>query len=541
MRKGFLGSIAALAAGAGTAWGQYPAPVAPAGGPPPAAMAPAAIGPAMSGAGPAMGAALGPVSGEHGPNPVLMPPIAVGPPGDPMGLGPTATLGPPPGPMYPNPGPYTAPMYQPAPSSYGTPTHAWFTGEYLLLFNTSQPGPGIPLLTTGSPNQAGVLGQPTTTALIGGGEINYGGISGFRLGAGFFGDADRRFGFDFSSMYAAPKQYSKTFDANSGSAGAGGVNSGGASGSIVGAGIPVLARPFIDTNTGNTSLVIVAPNLPGLTPNSEVLAVGRANVNTRSSFWSADPAAIWNVYRAAPESRFGVSIDALVGYKYAQLNEEYVISSQTLLRGVTVVPQFTTGPFGVPVLTGFISVPDPIGVGGVVTASPSTIDIADRFVTTNRFNGGDFGLRMNARYGVFNVSATGRVAIGNMHQTLRVRGVTSFQNTDNGRNGFAYAGLYANASNIGTFTNDEFAVIPDLNLTVGVNLTRCLSMYVGYNFVYLNKVIRPGNQLNPLIDATTVPFSTAYGNAGGVPSPLKGLIQDDFTIQGVSFGFGLKY
>ena len=539
MRKRFLGSIAALAAGAGTAWGQSPVPVVPVGGPQPAVMAPAAIGPAMSGAGPAVGAALGPVAGEHGPNPVLMPPIAVGPPGDPMGLGPTATLGPPPGPMYPNPGPYTAPMYQPAPTSYGTPTHAWFTGEYLLLFNTSQPGPGVPLLTTGSPNQGGIPGAPTTTALIGGGEINYGGISGFRIGAGFFGDADRRFGFDLGTMYAAPKQYSKTFDANSGSAGTGPFGTPG--GALVGSGIPVLARPFIDANTGLfTSLVVVAPNLPGVTPGSTVLSVGLANVNTRSSFWSADPAAIWNLYRAAPESRFGVSIDLLAGYKHAQLNEEYVISSQTLVRGATLVPQFVTGPFGVPVFNGFLAIPDPVSVGGVTTASPSTIDIADRFVTTNRFNGGDFGVRMNARYGIFNVAATGRFAVGNMHQTLRVRGVTSFQNTDTGRSGFAYAGLYANASNVGTYSNDEFAVIPDLNLTVGINVTRCLSMYVGYNFVYLNKVIRPGNQLNPVIDPSIVPFSTAYGNAA-VPSPLKGLVQDDFTIQGVSFGFGLKY
>lgn len=539
MRKGLLGSIAALAAGAGTAWGQSPAPVVPVSAAP-AVMAPAAIGPAVSGVGPAVGGAVGPVN-EAGPNPVLMPPIAVGPPGDPMGLGPTATLGPPPGPMYPNPGPYAAPLYQPGPTSYGTPTHAWFTGEYLLLFNTSQPGTGYPILTSGSPNQAGIVGQPTTTVLIGGGDINYGAISGFRLGGGFYGDADRRFGFDFSSMYAAPKQYSKTYDANSQNAGPPTVGGVTGTGPLTGAGIPVLARPFIDTNTGATSLVVVAPNLPGVPATNTVLAVGKANLNTRSSFWSADPAAIWNVYRASPESRFGLSIDALVGYKYAQLDEEYVVSSQTLLRGVTLVPQFTTGPFGVPVLTGVLTVPDPVGVGGTLTRSPSTIDIADRFVTTNKFNGGDFGVRMNARYGIFNVAATGRFAIGNMHQTLRIRGVTSFQNTDNGRSGFAYGGLYANASNIGTYTNDEFAVIPDINLTVGVNLTRCLSMYVGYNFVYLNKVIRPGNQLNPLVDATVVPFSTTYSNAGGIPSPLKGLVQDDYTIQGVSFGFGLKY
>jgi len=528
MRKGFLGSIAALAAGAGAAWGQSPMPVAPAGGPP------AAIGQA------------GDILPVQGPNPVLMPPLAVGPPGDPQGLGPTASFGPPPGPMYPPPGPYTAPLYQPAPadgvggSGYGKAPCMWFRGEYLLLFGDSQ-NVGFPLLTTSSPNQNGVLGLPTTTALIGGGSINYGGISGFRLGGGFFGDADRRFGFDFSSLYAQPTQYSKTFDANSGSAGAGGVDSGGFSGVLVGAGIPLLARPFIDTTNGNTSLVVVAPNLPGTVPGGNALAVGKANVSTRTSLFSADPSAIWNLYRSEPGRRLSVSVDLLAGYKYLQFNEEFVINSQTLLRGVTPVTTFTTGPFGVPVVTGITLVPTPVGVGGVNTASPSTIDIADRFVTTNRFNGGNFGFHADVRYGMFTLSARGMVGIGDIHQTLRIRGVTSFQNTDNGRSGFAYAGLYANASNVGTYTHDEFTIIPDLNLTMGINLTRSLSMYVGYNVLYINRVLRPGNQLNPVIDASTVPFSTSYGNLGAIPGTLKPLIQDDYLLQGVSFGFGFKY
>jgi hypothetical protein len=64
MRKGILGSIAALAIGAGSAWGQGPTPIAAAGGQPM---------PVMS----------GDVIPASGPNPTLMPPIAVGPPGDP--------------------------------------------------------------------------------------------------------------------------------------------------------------------------------------------------------------------------------------------------------------------------------------------------------------------------------------------------------------------------------------------------------------------------------------------------------------------------
>src|SRR5262245_12979915 len=203
MRRGFLGSIAALAAGAGVAWGQTPTPVAPAGGP--------------AASGPAPVRTAGDVIPATGPAPVIMPPIAVGPPGDPMGLGPTASLGPPPGPMYPPPGPYGAPMFQPPPGSYGPglgagggdacgfdAPHWWFSGEYLLWFTRGQPV-GFPLLTTSAPTSNGLLGAPSTTELVRGDDLSYGAISGFRLNGGFFGDADRRFGALVSGFYTEQK------------------------------------------------------------------------------------------------------------------------------------------------------------------------------------------------------------------------------------------------------------------------------------------------------------------------------------------------
>src|SRR5262249_61604141 len=101
MRKGILGSIAALAVGAGTAWGQKPA--APVDPPPPAALGPAAVDPGVI---PANGPLLPPgLAGlaRTGPAPVIMPPIAVGPPGDPPGLGPLGRARPPPGPRRPPP------------------------------------------------------------------------------------------------------------------------------------------------------------------------------------------------------------------------------------------------------------------------------------------------------------------------------------------------------------------------------------------------------------------------------------------------------
>jgi len=109
MRKGLLGTIAALAAGAGTAWGEPPAaPTAPPVGMPAPSAAPTTP-PAAPGAFSGLAPGAAPGTAGFPPLPVIMPPgLNVGLAGDPLGLGPVGGFGPPPGPMYPMPGPYGA-------------------------------------------------------------------------------------------------------------------------------------------------------------------------------------------------------------------------------------------------------------------------------------------------------------------------------------------------------------------------------------------------------------------------------------------------
>src|SRR5262245_56929453 len=341
MRRGILGSIAALAAGAGSAWGQAPAD-APAGG---------------------YYSAMGSVIPASGPAPVIMPPIAVGPPGDPMGLGPTVGLGPPPGPMYPPPGPYGAPMFQPPPGGQGggpggdgcgyAAPHWWFDGEYLLWFAKGQPV-GFPLLTTSAPTSNGLLGPPSTIQLVRGEDISYVGISGLRLTGGFYGDADRRFGALVSGFYTEQKGVEKRFAT-----------------SPTGVGIPLLARPFIDTNSGFSSLVVA----------NAALGTGSALVSPFPSTAGVEADGVWNLFRTGPESKSYHSLDYIFGYKFLQNTEELRIDSFTTLAGLRFVPVFQPGPFGVPVQVGFRLIPTgpPVPVGGVTARAPATVQVTDRF------------------------------------------------------------------------------------------------------------------------------------------------------------------
>lgn len=506
MRKGILGSIAALAAGAASAWGQGPAPISAAGGQPTQVLS--------SGVVPA-----------SGPSPVIMPPIQVGPPADPQGLGPTAGIGPPPGPMYPNPGPYGAPMYQPPPSDitgggtggYGAAPQWWFDGEYLLWFAKGQPI-NFPLVTTSAPGQGGVLGMPSTLQLQNADDISYGSMSGFRLSSGFFGDADRRFGALVTGFYTEQKGINNLF----GTSAPFGMNS---------VGIPLLARPFLDTTTGSSSLVV--------TDNS--YGTGSVLTSTTTQTWGVEASGIWNIYRSAPTAKTLCSLDLLAGYKFLQNSEALTVQSFTTLNDVRLIPILRPGPFGVPIQVGVRIVPIPIPVGGVLTGSPATVQVLDNISASNRFNGGVFGLRHEIRHGMWNVTTTGKIGIGNMHQTLNISGVTSFANPRTDRVGASYGGLYANASNIGKFNNDEFAIIPELTMNFGVNLTKSVNLFVGYNLMWISSVARPGNQVNPLIDSSTVPFSPNYGDLGRVPGSRLLFVQDDFWLTGVNFGLSVKY
>jgi hypothetical protein len=479
-------------------------PITTAGGVPPAVMA-------------------GDVIQAQGPAPVIMPPNTFGPPSDPMGLGPTGGLGPPPGPMYPMPGPYGAPQFQPPPpgqngdGGYNVLSRFEFSGAYNIWFGKSQAVP-MPLLTTSAPSQAGVLGASSTLVLAGGQPIAYNGISGMQLTSSFYGDDDRRFGALVTGFYTEDR----TISTKIGVAGAG-FNG-------TSADIPVLARPYIDTTSGPTSLVVGGPNI----------GLASAIVTTSTQTWGVEASGVWNLFRTSPNEKWFVSTDLVIGYKFLELKEDLAVITNTSVNAVTTTPIFGIGPSGFPVQTGTQITPIPIPVAGVTVVAPGSILITDRFTTTNLFNGTTVGFRNEIRYGMFSLEAIGKIGLGDMHQILEISGSTNTV-SGTGATGAAYGGLYANASNIGRYSHDDFAVIPEVQANFGINLTRSLTAYFGYNFMYMTHVIRPGGQMNPVIDGTSVPLSSTYGVSGLNPGFRSVFNQTDYWLMGANFGLSFKY
>jgi hypothetical protein len=453
-----------------------------------------------------------------------MPPIAPGPAGDPQGFGPMAGFGPPPGPMYPNPGPYAAPLWQPAPTGgpggmpgagYNTAPHFWMSYEYLLWYGKSQSFP-VPLLTTSAPSDQGIIGRSSTLALVGS-NISTNPLNGGRVTFGFYGDCDRRFGFEGSGFVTENGTFRRHYVTSE-------------------FGIPVLARPFIDSATPGTisSLVTASPT----TGRGEAVLA----INTQAFSVEAD--GVLNLYRSGPDEAKAFTLDVLAGYRYFQLSEEFKEQTATVARSTpTVVPITQTGPFGQVTVIGVNTIPGIQNIAGIPVVNGSAVRIVDDIRTRNMFNGFNTGLRGEVRKGMWSFSASGKLAFGYMKEIVDVNGYTLITPAANGTQGGgkAYGGLFANAATIGHFSHDTFAVIPEVNLNLGMAVTRNLTMFIGYNFLYVNNVLRPASELTPYVNTATVPFSPNYGAAGRPNVVPVRFNQDDFWLQGLNTGFTVRF
>jgi hypothetical protein len=353
----------------------------------------------------------------------------------------------------------------------------WFGGEY-LLWTTS--GMNVPPLVTAAPlgtprDVAGVIGDPRTAILFGGGNINDDFRSGVRLYSGMWLDECNTLGIDGSTFYLEPANDKGAFVCTTNSM--------------------IFARPFQDVNPNNIRSNSELVCYPG------VLS-GGVFVNTQSTLWGTD----FNV-RKNLACGCDYRLDILGGYRYMQLTDQVVISEQ-LAAGD---PNANT-----PVGTGF--------------------NVFDSFYSKNTFNGGQVGLAGEIRRGRFFGSARTLIAFGGVHKEVEILGSTTIAVPGQAPQQFL-GGLLAQPTNIGKYTADEFAVLPEATLSVGYNVTDGIRAYVGYTFLYLSNTSRAGNQIDPVVNSTQL----APGTLVGTPRPIFVRQDSDFWAQGINFGLEIRF
>jgi Putative beta barrel porin-7 (BBP7) len=172
---------------------------------------------------------------------------------------------------------------------------------------------------------------------------------------------------------------------------------------------------------------------------------------------------------------------------------------------------------------------------------PPVRDITDNFTTRNNFYGLQAGFQTEWRHNRCFVDATFKVAGGFTHEKLDIHGSTRF--VDGGIENIVPFGVFALEPNSGSFSSKKPSYLPEGIIKVGYQWTQRLSTYVGYDGMYLSNLVRPGNQVNPVINPTLLPISQAYNPQFpfGPPQPALLFSKSDFYMQGLMFGLSYRY
>jgi hypothetical protein len=126
----------------------------------------------------------------------------------------------------------------------------------------------------------------------------------------------------------------------------------------------------------------------------------------------------------------------------------------------------------------------------------SRVTLQDEFRILNNFYGGQLGMETGLRNDRMSIDVRATVALGQMQQLARIRGVTDSLSANGAASSFA-GGLYALRSNIGRHERDDFAYIPNVELTASFQVMRHVKVSAGYSFLWVSTVSRAGEQIDP--------------------------------------------
>lgn len=379
---------------------------------------------------------------------------------------------------------YTTPM---ADSLTDTPsaTSWWASAELLVWWTKNSPNP-VPL-TTSAPLSAffnpdnhgppGALGNSDTTIVLGGSDIVRPAQLGGRFTLGAWLSDDARSGVEASFLFLSHSNITKTAAADD---------------------TQFLTVPFQNVIFDPAFSDTLVLNVPGV-------AYGGAELHSFQQVYGAELNGLWKLRETN-----GLTWQLLGGYRFFNVNEE--LSLATTYHTVPEAPE---------------------------QLYSNTID---QFETQNYFNGGQLGLRGEWTRGNWFFATTAKVALGSTHEVVNIRGATS----TNAGPAFASVipdttvpgGVFTQPTNIGRTSRNQFAVLPELTLRLGAQVTSHVRAFVGYNILYLSSIARPGDQIDGSLNLTQSAAALGVPPLGliGPPNPAPRFQTTDFWAQGLSLG-----
>jgi hypothetical protein len=334
-----------------------------------------------------------------------------------------------------------------------------------------------PLVTAGPASSAAILNNAGTITLFGGNAIDNEDRIGGQFTVGCWLNSCQTLGIEADYLFLAARSTNFTAGSNGGP------------------GTLAIGRPFFNLTSGMQDSELVA--FPGLLS-------GRVGVNLSSRLQGAELNAVTRACCGC-----GGRLDLLAGFRYLDLNESLGIN-----ENLQVLP-------------------------GVPTIGGESFLVGDQFATRNRFYGGQVGARAEINQGGWSIGLTAKVALGESEETVDIKGAT-VTTAPGGVPTVTRGGLLALPSNIGHYSRDAFAVVPEVGITLGYQVNSHMKAYVGYKFLYWSDVARPGDQIDPFLNTTQVP------RTGGTPvvgptHPAFQFRDTDFWAQGINFGVEFRF
>jgi hypothetical protein len=253
-------------------------------------------------------------------------------------------------------------------------------------------------------------------------------------------------------------------------------------------GDPIVGAIYTDTANGQTTIIF---------PVNPTQADETAQASLRERLWGAEAN-----FRTRYVTFASSPIDLLAGFRYMDLAGDLDTLSTINFHGV------------------------------------GSRTFQDHFGTKNQFYGGQVGASLDMRDGPWSLLLLTKVALGGVRERLQIDGQTR-ENFFGGPTQTFPGGILAQPSNIGRFTSNRFAVLPEFTANLGFQIAPHVQAFFGYTFLYLSKVVRPGDAID------TVNSSFIRGlivqNPVQTVRPLPTFNESSFWAQGLNFGVEVRY
>lgn len=218
-------------------------------------------------------------------------------------------------------------------------------------------------------------------------------------------------------------------------------------------------------------------DLSGTTPELNAVSVDSLHVRSESDFVGGD-ILMRQMIHLSPLAR----VDFLLGYQFARIDEKLRIDS-------------TNGVF----------------------------QLTDQFATANEFHGGALGLQfIYDRPGV-RLDMLAKVGLGSMQQEIVLDGSSSSD---------PRAGLLVQSTNRGTYTQSEFAAIPEFGATITWAVSPTIEFSLGYSLLYFPGVVQAASGVDSQLAVDLVQPATR---------PRFVFQDNEYWVHGLNLGLTWRY